>query len=482
MKRHVLIITICILLAALVLGGLLGWTHYQNTHYIEINGVRYSRSETFLSLNGQADPDLASVCQMEELLQIDLRNTGISFEDYETVHAALPECYILWDIPFQGSYYDVNTSKLTVTTLSEADLEALPYFTKLKEVDALGCRDYATLRQLQEQYPDLAVSYQVTIDGQQYRQDTTSLSVADADTGEIELALTWLPNLNTIHLTGSLPEAAWLVQTAEANPDVKLIWEYTLFDRIFTSDATEIDLSDIPMENSEAVEAALPYFPALTKVLMCDCGISNEDMDALNKRHEDVRFVWHIYIAGHPVRTDVTALMPWQFCSGVFDHNLVDLKYCTDIICLDLGHQKLKDLSFLYYMPNMQYLLLADTPVSDATPIGSLKELKYLELFFTGIMDVSPIANCTKLEDLNLSWMTILNLETLKDLPNVQRFWLNNTDCPRESIYVLMENMPNTTFSVVEEGDSVGFGWRESPNYYAQRDLLGMWYMDQKTN
>ena len=129
-------------------------------------------------------------------------------------------------------------------------------------------------------------------------------------------------------------------------------------------------------------------------------------------------------------------------------------------------------------MPNMQYLMLADTPVSDATPIGSCKELKYLELFFTGIMDVSPLANCTKLEDINLSWMTILNLQTLMELPNVQRFWLNNTDAPEEVVYALMRAMPNTTFSYVELGDSVGFGWHQSPNYYAQRDLLGMWYMD----
>ena len=477
MKRRILIIS-CILLTAVLLGGLLGWKHYQDTHYIYINDIRYSRSVTHLNLRSQKDPQLDAVCQLEYLEQLDLRNTGIDIEDYNRLRAALPTCQILWDIPFQGRFLDMNTTKLTVSALSAEDLDALSFFSKLKEVDALECADYELLHQLQTRYPDLSVFWQITIGSEQFPANTAALTAENPDTAQLELALKWLPDLQSIHLTGTLPDIAWLTDTAAKYPHVKLTWEYEVCGRLFASDAEEIDLSDIPLENADEVEAALTYFPSLTKVVMCNCGISNEDMDALNRRYENIKFVWLIYIGKHPVRTDTIALMPWQFCSGVFDHDLKDLKYLTDLICLDLGHQKVKDLSFLYYMPNMQYLMLADTPVSDATPIGSCKELKYLELFFTGIMDVSPLANCTKLEDINLSWMTILNLQTLMELPNVQRFWLNNTDAPEEVVYALMRAMPNTTFSYVELGDSVGFGWHQSPNYYAQRDLLGMWYMD----
>ena len=477
MKRYLPIICI-ILLVAVLIGGFVGWKHYEDSRYVTIDGVRYSRDITYLSLKDQPSPDLDAVCKLESLMQLDLRNTGIRAADYERLHAALPECYILWDIPFQGRFYDMNTTHLQASSLTPEDVDNLAYFPKLQELDATGCSEYDQIHALQTRYPNLRVPYQVTVGSRQYPKDTTSLSVKDADPQELEQALKWLPDLKRVHITGTLPELSWLLDTAAAYPHAKLTWEYTVHGRVFISDAEEIDLSNVPMENTDEVEASLPYFPNLKKVIMCDCGFSNEFMDELNKRYETIKFVWHIHVAGHPVRTDVVALMPWQFCSGVFDHDLTELKYLTDLICLDLGHQKLKDLSFLYYMPNMQYLMLADTPVSDATPIGSLKELKYLELFFTGIMDVSPIANCTKLEDINLSWMTILNLETLMDLPNVQRFWLNNTEAPEEVVYALMRAMPNTTFSYVELGDSVGFGWHQSPNYYAQRDLLGMWYMD----
>ena len=40
----------------------------------------------------------------------------------------------------------------------------------------------------------------------------------------------------------------------------------------------------------------------------------------------------------------------------------------------------------------------------------------------------------------------------------------------------LREALPNT-YLMFEGISSTGNGWRESPNYYAMRDLLGMGYM-----
>ena len=35
---------------------------------------------------------------------LDLRGSGISAEYFESLSYALPDCKILWDIPFQGNY------------------------------------------------------------------------------------------------------------------------------------------------------------------------------------------------------------------------------------------------------------------------------------------------------------------------------------------------------------------------------------------
>ncbi len=480
MKKFVIILSCLLLVAAIAAGGFLGWRYYQDTTYIYINGQRYLRAETQLDMSGQTAPDLLAICQLEQLQRLDMRGTGISAEDYQALRSALPECNILWEIPFQGSFHDEKTSHLTVTTLNESDIDTLAYFTNLREVDATACTDYQAIFSAKERYPDLRVSYQVTVDGMEYTETTTSLTVADADTEELELALAWLPRLSGIHLTGRLPDPQWLAGITEQYPDKALTWEYAMFDRVFGQDVTEIDLSGIKMNDTETIEAALPYFPKLEKVVMCDCGIPSEEMDALNKRH-DVRFVWSIRVGRCVLRTDATVFMPfkWGYTPKypLYDDAFGELKYCTDLICMDLGHMQVHDISFLNYMPNMQYLLLADTLVTDLTPIGNLPELIYLELFVTNFRDLAPLANCKKLEDINLCWTYFKNIGVLIDMPNLKHVWLIGSTYSQTEFQELVETHPDTVFCTLVGGSSTGFGWRETDNYHKQRDLLNMKYM-----
>ena len=49
--------------------------------------------------------------------ELDLRGMDISVEHYEAVHAQLPGCTILWDVPFQGKTVESNVTKLTARGL-----------------------------------------------------------------------------------------------------------------------------------------------------------------------------------------------------------------------------------------------------------------------------------------------------------------------------------------------------------------------------
>ncbi len=480
--KKVWIIVSCVLVATLLAGiGYVGWQHYQEATYIYIGGVRYLRAETRIDLSDQPDPDIVGLTQMEQLTYLDLRGTGIEAAQYDLLRTALPACRILWDIPFQDRFYEEGTTLLTITKLSEEDLAALTYFPKLTDIDARGCSDYDAIMRLVESFPQYRVAYQVTVGDIAFLQSTTELTAMDADPGELETALAYLPELQSIRLTGKLPDAEWLIRTAQAYSDVQLRWEYLLFDRIYDSTVTEIDLSDIPMENTEAVEAALPYLPSLQKVIMSNCGIPSVEMDALNKRHEDVRFVWTVRVGRGSLRTDATTFMPYLFGydqgSSIRDHQLTELKYCTDLILIDMGHMSISDISFLEYMPNMQYLLLCETKITDLTPVSHCKELKYLEIFNTPIQDLSPLAGCTKLEDVNLCYLYFSNLEVLSDLPELKHIWLIGSYYSQTELQAVMASHPDAVFCLREIGSSTGYGWRKTENYYAQRDLLGLGYM-----
>lgn len=481
MKKLIIILSAVLLGLALLTGAVLwGMSAYHEANYITIGQKEYYLGETQLDLSNQGYPDVESILKMENLHRLDLRGTKVSTQDYQTLRSALPQCNILWDIPFQGNYYDPSTSHFTVTQLAGEDITQLAYFENLRVVDASNCTDYPEIMMLQEQYPNCQVKYFVEVDGQRRSKNTTTLSIADPDMEEVELALTYLCNMKTLTFSGKLPAPKKLLALREQFPHVDIHWEYVLMDKVLTDDITRLDLSGVIMDSPQAVENALPYLPELTWVDMSDCGISNEEMDALNKRHENVRFVWTIYAGRCRLRTDVTTFMPYLFGYDAgrrfSDKDAENLKYCTDIICMDMGHMGITECSFLYYMPNMQYLLLADTELKDYTPIGSLKELKYLELFIAKDSDVSPLARCEKLEDINLCYTFIDNLNVLKDLPNLKNLWLIGAHYNPNHLVELQEARPDVNICITGSS-STGSGWRELPNYYAQRDALGMYYM-----
>ena len=131
-------------------------------------------------------------------------------------------------------------------------------------------------------------------------------------------------------------------------------------------------------------------------------------------------------------------------------------------------------------MPNMQYLILAHTEGNDFSPLANLKELKYLEMFMTSFDQAEVLVGLTKLEDLNLGTSKIDNIEPLKEMTWLKHLWLPATKkVSSTEKKELLAALPDTVISY-QGAASTGNGWREIPNYYAMRDLLGMPYMAGK--
>ena len=128
----------------------------------------------------------------------------------------------------------------------------------------------------------------------------------------------------------------------------------------------------------------------------------------------------------HTVRTDDTAFSTLhnKYCTGHTDVDFSVLRYCRNLQALDIGHNKVTDISFLYDLPHLKVLILALNNISDITPIGSLKELEYLEIFRNYITDISPLANCENLVDLNLCNNTIRDYTPLMGLTKLRRLWI----------------------------------------------------------
>src|SRR5574344_1863205 len=136
-KKVVTVLAVIALVLALVVAGALGFLWYRNTH-VFVEGKAYSnRVDT-----------------------LDLRQESISIEHYDQLHALLPDCTILWNVPFQKGTTPSDCTELTISTLSDEDIERLAaYFPNLKTVDARNCNDYTMLEKLQARLPELDVNY-----------------------------------------------------------------------------------------------------------------------------------------------------------------------------------------------------------------------------------------------------------------------------------------------------------------------------------
>lgn len=442
-------------------------------------GTPYTLDTTELELKGVDAPEVEAIARLSELTYLDLRNTGITTAEFDTLRQALPDCHIVWSVPFQNGYLDSDTRTLTVTTLSATDVKQLDYLPELAVVDGTDCPDVEVLYDLSQRRPDCQVSYHLTVQGVDCSLDAQALTLPTVTQADLTLLRKHIPTLENLTLTQLQQEPQALLDLMEANPDLVFHWETEIEGVLVDAQAEFLDFSDIAIEDLESLEAVVTRLPNLTQVDMCRCGISNEDMDALNRRHENILFVWEIDFGHVQYRTDISWFMPCQDDLWLTNSNSVLLNYFTELECLDLGHNHINDCSFVANMPKLRYLLLGDTFISDITPLEGLENVVYLEIFMTRVRDYTPILTLKNLEVLNLSY-TQGDPDVVAQMTWVDYIrWVNYED---KSISFarkdqLRQELPNTLLELEIGTSSTGGMWRKTQHYFDMRDMVGMYYM-----
>lgn len=425
---------------------------------IEIDGVKYDPAATAITLA-----------------------PGTTVQHYEAVKAALPECDISWEVPFQGNTVNPkNLVELEIDSLAEEDIPLFAYFTDLQTVDATALSDPAMAVKLQEAYPQLEVFYNVEICGETYPSDTKKLKLETAGASQLE-NLKYLPDLDSVHIDDPQGDPAELTALAENYP---ITWEKEYFGYLFHSSVTEMDFSqeeNLVFDDVQAMEEGLLWFPDLELVYFGDVTVDNDTMAEYRTRQEEnYKVVWNVRLNHRiNIRSDATYFMPRKFYMTVIDRDLVNLKYFNDMVTVDLGHMNIFNCEWLAGMPKLQYLILADTPMKSIEPVANCKELIYFEIFDTPVKDFSPLLECTKLRDLNMCW-TDGDPEVIAQLTWLERLWwwgtLTRPSLTDEEKAMITDAMPGCEV-VFRTTTSTGGGWREGELYYKMRDNLGMEYM-----
>lgn len=510
LKKALIIILVTLLL---ILGGMLGYVWYQNTH-IFVEDAVYAKDSELLDLRGQE----------------------ISPDHYDSLHRQLPQCEILWDVPFQGGSKPNDTTALTVTTLTDADVAMLKYFPDLEKVDAMNCSDYAQLEAIRTQYPDLEVTYQVSLGvkafdlsvtelvlengdydydtllanlkylpqvqnimlprtdldfdqmdaismaysrvaleftvevlGQEYASDANALDLSAITPEEVAGLAEELPKLLNLHEIKLTDDSGNSKLSLEDVKTIKSIVPNASIEYSFDFYGVKISLSDeevvitnkkIGDENEDQVRQVLDVLENCSRFVLDNCKLSNETMAKIREdyRHK-TKVVWRVWFG--KVGSTLTDAEILRAVYDLQDDNSSALYYCEDVRYMDIGHSEyLNAIDFVAGMTKLEAVILSGAPIKSLEPLANCKALKFLEMAnCIYITDLSPLASCTQLEMLNLSYAKVEDLSALDELNLTHFTHIRNKISDEEK--ARFEELHPDCWTVWKNGDQpYGKGWR----------------------
>ena len=460
---------------------------------VYLNGEPYDSAEESVTLEDLPN-DWVNIRLFENLRSLTV-NHCTAPGAMETLRAELPNCEMRYSLCIGSQWFDSAAAELTVSGTAPTAAELLTQLSHFLSVRTVNLPDASLTADEQHSlvsaYPNISFFWNVQIGSQTVSNITTELSLAGEDAAtlaQLTSALDLLPRLRTVELTGCTAPVADRLAFIEQHPDVSAGWTVSVEGQEFAWYTEFIDLNNYSIADVAALEAAFAELPKLTQVDMCDTNLSYEQLDALNRKYENIRVVWKVYFGNYYLRTDAE-----YFIAAAWGENKVYLtdddidcwKYCTDLRGLDIGHMNITDLSFLQYMPRMTYLIIAECPITDISPLAQLKELRYLEMFQTNVSDISPLLECTALKALNLAYMNVKQdnaWSVLPKLTNLDLLWYPSVPLSSAQRRQLADALPNTTLFLYDGCEPSGGIWRYNPYYYEMRDFFHMYYMPGGTN
>lgn len=436
--------------------------------------------------------DLAGLDVYPNLSSLDLRGSTCyaAIMDYIGTH---PQVSVLYDVQIGQTLCAGAATELTLDGgCGYAQLmEKLAYLPELATLHlpkiTLSAEELA---ELTEQYPRLAVYYTVEIAGKEVAGDATKLDLSGLmpeQVDEAAAALAMLPDLADIQLMNGEGQSNLgmtdVKKLMDAAPGANVHYSFQLFGQTLSTADERVEYvnADIGDEGVAQVRQALDILPNCTYFLMDRCRVSNEVMAQLRDDYPDTKIVWRVYYsAEYSSLTDEEVI---RCVEQLHDENSRDLKYCTDVVYLDIGHSySLSDLSFVSNMPKLKVAIVVDCYADTLEPFAACSSLEYLEIVNCNrITDLSPLANCKQLKGLNMSYtFSIDDLSPLYGLEHMERLFLGRHDLPQEEIDAVREALPDCwvtdkSESVAWVGFNYSVGWRLDDEH-----TFAAWYKEIK--
>lgn len=455
------------------------------------------------SLVVSGTPDLnalnSALKAFPKLTELDFCNAIVNYTEMNEFAEEHPGLSINWVLRIGELELDPKAQSVQFSGANFADdAEAIVVINCLKNLTSCNLIDSgltpAEAESVALAIPGLAVRREIELCGLVFDSETESLDLRDAtvDLSELQSRIGSFTKLTSLYLPEDAFSEEELAPIIADNPSLFISRRLEFCGQKVSTEITELDISGFLVESLDDFRAELRKFPMLNRLIMCDCGLSDLQMEELSGEFSNIRFVWTVKIGPHELRTDAVGFStknPTKHTSDkasdeynelvrktvrLYEGDIAALKYCTDLVALDLGHNYLtdSDLEVLQYLDKLQILILADNKITDISALANLHELVYVELFMNRIPDVSPLVGLEKLLDVNICNIGLSDLSPLYELTGVERLWFSMNDVSRSEAKKLTEALPNClcNYTVQSATDD---GWREHPRYSWMRSFFG---------
>ena len=439
--------------------------------------------ETELTVTEPTTPDMLirRISETETLQRVTLADGVLANSEIDVLRARFPEIAFIYCIAVGSAFVSPDTTELSVDqalgAVTAADIaEAKPYLLNLSAVHLGTCTPKELADATELLGDSLALDYNIALFGKSLAPDAETLDLSDGtapDETELREALPYLIGLKKVLLGDRSADPAGAVAFMEAFSDLEFVCTYSVSyaGKTYSESTESMNLDGVAIDDVDALTETLALLPRLTSVSMLNCGLDNDEMSAICDEFPGIRFLWEIDLGfWGTLRTDATAFTTRSGRSEAEDaHRLTSeeirpLRFCVDLVALDLGHQRIEDISFLSTLHKLQVLILADNRISDISALAEMPELVWVELFINHISDLSPLSELENLKDLNVCTNSITDLSPLQSVSSLERVWYSGNKIRLAEHQALMAALPDCLCNRDAWPETEG-GWRKHPRY-----------------
>ncbi|MBQ7278917.1 MAG: hypothetical protein IJR17_06965 [Clostridia bacterium] len=412
---------------------------------------------------------------LPQVERVDLRESGLDNQQIAQLKEQHPDLEMEFYVLVQGIRDSADQKVLELNVSDIVDWDALArelgYLKELEQIIVTGDLSLEQATFLLEGAGTTPVTYSVAFEGQSVSSEATKLDASELSPnqlGELKAVLSVLPKVTLVNLEPATHGSSWTLDEADQvqafREGLKVNYKTSAFGVSFSLADEVVAFSGKNLKRKvEELKLLLPYLRNVQKVEMISCGIDNETMAALKAEFPTPKLVWRVKVGGYSCRTDSIMLK----LSAAGDRTLTDsdvgnLKYCTDVKYLDLGHNKLHHMPFVAYMPDLEVCIMYN-PMHDLDGIENCPKLEYFECFSCTLKNIEPLAACTELKHLNLTWTNTTDITPLYGLTKLERLWISRNDIPADQLNTFRELVPDCIVNTTAHNPT-SEGWREDEN------------------